>query len=640
MKKQLRKLPLVASLFLLFSMSCSKQEDPVVIEESAIFTLVISEFTPGDSVEIKSNKALLSPDIDVVLNNTSIKAYKISDFSYIFTLPVIPSGKYDLKLPTINKDLILNLTVKTYTPIANPTEVIAGYVLTRNKCFDEMSKNTSVVPFKTSPETLQMIDQIKQEWDFQFNKSSAKDKELLAYVLQKQEISADWFNFPNDVPASYFAKTNGVQNDVGDKLVTYAKTYITAQVVCVKAIPATLGTGAVFLIAPNPITAGLFLISFTTFIVSREVAERNAVAVGSLKGVAEAVTDFSFQKTAALELVNNFEKNIKMSVNFRNLKSTDATIQSDISAAFTGENELVAKDNEVKALYQKATSFTEKLKGLFRSYTPAIGKTSERSLTAVVVGSDIIIKSSSDANVTITSKMVGTNQVIKASSTSTTDINFNLKVAYKRKIDGQEVVKDIACVFKANGICDDNTTSYPTVIIGNQTWIQRNLNVCKYRNGDEIPQVQDPTQWKNLTTGAWCYYENNTANGPVYGKLYNWYAVNDSRGLAPTGYHVPSQAEWITLVSYLGGYNVAGGKMKTTSGWDYYPNLIASNSSGFTGLPGGYRATDGKFYQVGNQGYWWLTKEGAAFNLSYAENDTNGEGLIKSEGISVRCLKD
>ncbi|HAT81577.1 MAG TPA: hypothetical protein DCS17_09505, partial [Flavobacterium sp.] len=329
----------------------------------------------------------MSSDIDVVLNNTSIKAYKISDFSYIFTLPVIPSGKYDLKLPTLNKDLILNLTVKTYTPITNPTEVIAAYIVTRNKCFDEMSKNTSVVPFKTTPETLQMIDQIKQEWDFQFSKSSDKDKELLAYVLQKQEISSDWFNFPNDVPASYFAKTKGVQNDVGDKLVTYAKMYITAQVVCVKSIPATLGTGTIFLIAPNPITAGLFIISFTTFIVSKEVAERNAMAVGSLKGVAEAVTDFSFQKTAALELVNNFEKNITMSVNFRNLKSTDAAIQSDISAAFTGEKELTAKDNEVKALYQKATSFTEKLKGLFSSYTPAIGKTSARSLTSVVLGS-------------------------------------------------------------------------------------------------------------------------------------------------------------------------------------------------------------------------------------------------------------
>lgn len=448
MKKHLRKLPLFASLFLLFIMSCSKQEDPVIIEESPIFTLVISEFTPGDIVEIKSNKTLMSSDIDIVLNNSTIKAYKLNDFSYVFTLPVIPSGKYDLKLPTINKDLILDLTVKTYTPITNPTEVIAAYIVTRNKCFDEMSKNISVIPFKTSLETLQMIDQIKQEWDFQFNKSSDKDKELLAYALQKQQISTDWFNFPNDIPASYFAKKNGVQNDVGDKLVTYAKTYITAQVVCVKSIPATLATGTVFLIAPNPITAGLFLISFTTFIVSKEVAERNGVAVGSLKGVAEAVTDFSFQKIAALELINNFEKNITMSVNFRNLKSTDATIQSDISAAFTGENELVAKDNEVKALYQKATSFTEKLKGMFSSYSPAIGKTSERNLTSVVLGSDIIIKGSSDPKVTITSKIVGTNQVIKASSTSNTDINFNLKVAYKRKIDGQEVVKDIACVLK------------------------------------------------------------------------------------------------------------------------------------------------------------------------------------------------
>ena len=80
----------------------------------------------------------------------------------------------------------------------------------------------------------------------------------------------------------------------------------------------------------------------------------------------------------------------------------------------------------------------------------------------------------------------------------------------------------------------------------------KNLDVSKYRNGDDIPQVTDATTWANLTTGAWCYYENNTANGTVYGKLYNWFAVNDPRGLAPSGWHIPSQAEWVTLQNCLG----------------------------------------------------------------------------------------
>ena len=104
------------------------------------------------------------------------------------------------------------------------------------------------------------------------------------------------------------------------------------------------------------------------------------------------------------------------------------------------------------------------------------------------------------------------------------------------------------------------------VTIGTQTWTSKNLNVTKYRNGDAIPQVQDKNAWAKLKTGAWCYYENNTANGTTYGKLYNWFAVNDTRGLAPKGYHIPTDAEWTILTDYLGGDTIAGTKMKSTSG--------------------------------------------------------------------------
>jgi uncharacterized protein (TIGR02145 family) len=125
---------------------------------------------------------------------------------------------------------------------------------------------------------------------------------------------------------------------------------------------------------------------------------------------------------------------------------------------------------------------------------------------------------------------------------------------------------------------DIDGNSYQVVKICNSTWMKSNLMVSKYRNGDVIPQVSDPTQWANLTTGAWCYYTNDTANGPIYGKLYNWYAVIDSRGLAPIGWHVPSDLEFTTLSNCLGGEPIAGGKMKATNLWDS-PNTGANNSS-------------------------------------------------------------
>ena len=196
------------------------------------------------------------------------------------------------------------------------------------------------------------------------------------------------------------------------------------------------------------------------------------------------------------------------------------------------------------------------------------------------------------------------------------------------------------------GPCDDTTTPYPTVAIGGQVWMQKNLNVCKYRNGDDIPQVQNSAAWNDLRTGAWCYYENNTANGPVYGKLYNWYAVNDPRGLAPIGYHVPAYAEWKTLTTYLGGQFEAGNKMKATTGWTPYTGITNTNSSGFTGLPAGFRSGNGLFELIGSYGSWWCSSEfdtRYAWDgyLYYSNANTSGDyGGYKGNGFSVRCIRD
>ena len=183
------------------------------------------------------------------------------------------------------------------------------------------------------------------------------------------------------------------------------------------------------------------------------------------------------------------------------------------------------------------------------------------------------------------------------------------------------------------------------VLIGTQVWMTKNLNLSRYRNGDPIPHVQDPTAWAALTTGAWCYYLNNTANGPVYGKLYNWYAVNDPRGLAPTGYHVPSDAEWTTLTTFLGGANVAGNKMKATTGWTPYSEIINTNSSRFTGLPGGSRSSNGLFNFIGRKGRWWSSTE-VDTPIAYIRtlNDDTSfadrNNFNKAGGFSVRCIRD
>jgi len=188
--------------------------------------------------------------------------------------------------------------------------------------------------------------------------------------------------------------------------------------------------------------------------------------------------------------------------------------------------------------------------------------------------------------------------------------------------------------------------SYNEVTIGKQVWMTQNLNVDKFRNGEVIPEAKTKGEWNayaDAGEAAWCHYNNDTANGAKYGKLYNWYAVSDSRGLAPVGYHIPSDGEWTILTDYLGGEKNAGAKMKSKQGWSKDGN--GTNSSGFSGLPGGGRELNGTFNYVGKAGPWWSSTEGKPSNawgrlLYYRNGDVSRGDVGKGRGFSVRCLRD
>jgi uncharacterized protein (TIGR02145 family) len=188
---------------------------------------------------------------------------------------------------------------------------------------------------------------------------------------------------------------------------------------------------------------------------------------------------------------------------------------------------------------------------------------------------------------------------------------------------------------------------YKTVKIGNQQWMVENLNIDNFRNSDTIPEVKDPIRWANgiyKKEPAWCYYENNYENGEKYGKLYNWFAVNDPRGLAPEGWHIPSVKEWKELLDYLGGYKLAGKKMKNTNGWDIVLEK-GRNESGFSALPGGFRDTFADFRCKGDMGYWWSSTDCGDFgnDFLYAFSLVLGyeiQHFEKDCWLSVRCVRN
>lgn len=199
--------------------------------------------------------------------------------------------------------------------------------------------------------------------------------------------------------------------------------------------------------------------------------------------------------------------------------------------------------------------------------------------------------------------------------------------------------------FEIGEVSDADSNVYKTVKIGNQEWMAENLRTTRYREGSAIPQVTDNTDWVNANFGAWCWYQNNNSFEQLYGKLYNWFAVNDVRGLCPSGWHVPTTEEWTILTDLLGGSSVCGGPMKEagTVHWQS-PNMGAINSSGFTGLPGGERRDNGIFNSSRFSGYWWSFTGSGDFALRRSLN-YNFAGIYsfntkKISGSSVRCLRD
>ncbi len=195
-------------------------------------------------------------------------------------------------------------------------------------------------------------------------------------------------------------------------------------------------------------------------------------------------------------------------------------------------------------------------------------------------------------------------------------------------------------------VTDKDGNIYKTIKLGNQEWMASNLNTGHFRNGDVVPEVKTLEAWKAALAAhkpACCYFKNENANGKEYGRLYNWYAITDPRGLAPKGWHIPSDKEWISLADQFGGKDVAGKKLKSASGWSYSGN--GKNESGFNAMPGGFRDDGGGFGYMGQAATWWTSTEknaataGSAL-LAHSNTLVSMEPGVKGEGRSVRCVKD
>ncbi|MEI6853681.1 MAG: fibrobacter succinogenes major paralogous domain-containing protein [Bacteroidota bacterium] len=215
---------------------------------------------------------------------------------------------------------------------------------------------------------------------------------------------------------------------------------------------------------------------------------------------------------------------------------------------------------------------------------------------------------------------------------------FMITTACKKKDDNNDSSSETT-------VTDIDGNVYNIITIGTQKWMKENLKVNHYRDGSTIPNVTDAAQWQGLTSGAYCNYNNDAGNAATYGHIYNWYTVADGRKLAPAGWHIPTEAEWNTLISFLGGETIAGGKLKETgtSHW-LAPNIGATNETGFTGLAAGDRTYSGNYVKLGETGTWWSSSSDGTYAWEFITgnfgSDIGEEGGIYTYGHSVRCVKD
>jgi uncharacterized protein (TIGR02145 family) len=277
-----------------------------------------------------------------------------------------------------------------------------------------------------------------------------------------------------------------------------------------------------------------------------------------------------------------------------------------------------------------------------------------------IIKKEVVITWANPADITVgtllsatqlnaTADVAGTFVYTPAIGTALSVGNNNLKVDFSPTdaTNFNTATKTVKINVTAIPVTDINGNVYHIVRIGTQDWMVENLKTNKYRDGTTIPNITDNTEWYQQTAGAYCWNNNDSATyNSTYGALYNWYTVVDSRNLCPTGWHVPTDAEWLTLANFLEGQSVAGGKLKETGTTHWLsPNTDATNLTGFTALPGGFRDTYGTFVNIGSSGFWWSTTENDANTVWYPYIFYNYSILYrtfsdKKLGLSVRCVRD
>jgi len=326
-----------------------------------------------------------------------------------------------------------------------------------------------------------------------------------------------------------------------------------------------------------------------------------------------------------------------------------------LSGSNTGDQDLTGKVDKITGKELSTNDYTTaeqtKLAGIAigaevnvnADWNSTIGDAQILNKPTTISGYGIIDAVSTTGDQTILGNKTFTGTITVATPINASDA---VNKAYVDLLLNKISALENSLIMSGSYVKDIDGNLYGTIKIGNQIWMIENLRTTKYNDGTPIPNVTDANAWIVLNTGAYCDYNNTPSNSSTYGKLYNYYTVVDPRNLCPSGWHMPTDAEWTTLITtYLGGESLAGGKLKATFQWTS-PNSGADNSSGFTALPGGDRyCVNGVFYGLGSYGGWWSSTANSSIDawcrsLYYNAANVSRDNCVKQYGLSVRCVRN
>jgi uncharacterized protein (TIGR02145 family) len=237
----------------------------------------------------------------------------------------------------------------------------------------------------------------------------------------------------------------------------------------------------------------------------------------------------------------------------------------------------------------------------------------------------------------ITGLTAGIKYYVRAYATNSAGTAYGNQVSFTTEPAGNGIIFNPDIIYGTTS--DIEGTQYKTVEIGTQIWMAENLKTTKYNDGSSIALITDNAEWSGLTTPAYCWYENDISNKDIYGALYNWYAVNRGN-LCPSGWHIPTDAEWTILTTFLGGEDIAGGKLKETGTRHWNPNVDATNITGYSAVPGGFRGNSGSFFDMSYfGGYWWTADENWQRLIQSHSGSISSQSGDDAFGASVRCIQ-